>query len=219
MRALVLSLAEWADPAVLEFGSEANERLLDFERTLEPKLGVGGELDHLADWGSKLAGAVVRVAGLLHLAGNLKTGYRERVRAETFDRAEQVGDYFLGHAIAVHRFMGAEPVIEDARVIIRWLATRQRGDLFSKRDAHRALEARFPKSADLDAPLTLLDDRGWIRRLPDPPSRPDGGRPPSPKFEVHPDVTDTTDTRHGSVSSVSSVDRTRFRERSAEASE
>jgi replicative DNA helicase len=86
MQALVLTLAEWTDPAVLMFTPEANVELLAFERRLEPELGPGGQLEHLADWGSKLAGATVRVAGLLHLAERLKTGYREPISADTFRR-------------------------------------------------------------------------------------------------------------------------------------
>jgi len=180
---MVVALAGWTDPAVLVFTSGANEALLDYERVLEPKLGPGGDLEHLADWGAKLAGAVVRISGLLHLAGRSATAFREEIDRDTFIAASRIGDYFLAHARAVHTFMGADGVLDDAKALLRWARGRS---TFSKREAHRALETRFEKSNSLDAPLALLEDRGWIRRQPDPPASPTGGRPPSPVYDLHP---------------------------------
>jgi hypothetical protein len=180
IKALVLSLNEWTDPAVLRFTSEASDALLQYEGKLEPKLA--GELEHLADWGSKLAGAVVRIAGLLHLATHLRTGWREPVDVHTFEQAARIGDYFLAHAIATHAFMGADPALEDARVILRWIAGRE---TFTKRDLHNAHQSRFPKAQDIDPALASLEERGWIRRK-ESKSGPKGGRP-SQIFEVHPD--------------------------------
>jgi replicative DNA helicase len=185
IQSLVLTLADWTDPCILTFSPEAGERLLRLERWVEPRLAPGADLGMLADWGSKLAGAVVRIAGLLHLAANLTTGYREPISEETFLASARIGDYFLAHAIAAHGLMGADEVVEDARGLLTWI---QQADLahFSKRDAHHANRARFSKAADLDAPLDRLEDHGWIRRRPDPEPGTKGGRPPSPVYDVNP---------------------------------
>jgi hypothetical protein len=68
LRALVLTLAEPGQPALLRLTPEADERILDLERALEPRLAPDAELGHLADWAAKLTGATARIAGLLHLA-------------------------------------------------------------------------------------------------------------------------------------------------------
>jgi hypothetical protein len=183
MRALVNSLAGWTDPCRLVFSGAANEALLDYERDLEPKLDRLGELGHIADWGSKLAGAVVRIAGLLHLATHLQTGYRQPIDRGTFAAAAAIGDYFMAHAIAVQAYMGADPQLDDAKVILNWITGRK---TFTKRDIHRAHKRRFPKSKDIDGPLALLEDRGWIRRKEPQGVGPSGGRPALPTFEVHP---------------------------------
>ena len=44
--------------------------------------------------------------------------------------------------------------------------------------------SRFPKVGDLDTPLELLEQHGWIRRMPEP-ERTGPGRRPSPSYEVH----------------------------------
>ena len=88
-------------------------------RELEPRLGPDDDLGPIADWGSKLAGAVVRIAGLLHLAANLETGYRDPISAETFVAAQgAIGDYFLVHAIAADKIMGADPATADAVALV-----------------------------------------------------------------------------------------------------
>jgi replicative DNA helicase len=190
IRSLVLTLAEWTDPCILTFSSGANDRLLDLERVLEPQLAPDAPLGMLADWGSKLAGAVARTAGLLHLAENLTTGYREPISEETFLAAARIGDYFLAHAMAAHGLMGADPSVEDARDLLRWIQKLD-APTFSKREAHRANQARFRRAADLDPGLDRLEDHGWIRRQPIDHDGP--GRPPSPVYEIHPKCHDRTD--------------------------
>jgi replicative DNA helicase len=79
LQALAASLnapAGEGGPAVLTLDAEAGELLLAFERDLEPRLAAGsGDLDHLAGWAAKLAGATCRIAGLLHLASHLRDGW------------------------------------------------------------------------------------------------------------------------------------------------
>ncbi len=188
MESLVLTLAEWTDPCVITLTPEANGRLLEYERGLEPKLAPGNELGHLADWGSKLAGAVVRIAGLLHLASNFTTGYREPVSVETLTGAIEIGNYFLDHACMAVAIMGADPSVADAQALLAWIGNLGE-PTFTKRDAHRAHQSRFAKVADLDPALATLESHGWIRRRPDDETR-GPGRRPSPTFDVHPSARD-----------------------------
>jgi replicative DNA helicase len=78
VKALVASLHDWTDPAVLLLDPAAGKLLLDFEADLEPRLGPDGDLFHVRDWASKLVGATVRMAGLLHLADRLSEGWAGR---------------------------------------------------------------------------------------------------------------------------------------------
>jgi hypothetical protein len=185
IQSLVLSLAEWTDPYILTFSPEAGDRLLELERALEPRLAPGADLGMLADWGSKLAGAVVRIAGLLHLATHLTDGYRTPIDGATFDAAARIGDYFLAHAIAAHGLMGADPAVADAQALLDWI-TRTDRTSFSKRDAHYDNRSRFTKAADVDPPLRLLVNHGYIRPREVAKGRPTGGRPPSPFYDVNP---------------------------------
>jgi hypothetical protein len=94
--------------------------------------------------------------------------------------------------------MGADPRVDDARWLLDWVNRTDRTQ-FSRRDAHAAApRGRFPKAADLEPALRLLEEHGYLRRVDPEPSRdPHGrGRPASPRFLVNPSprATETTQT-------------------------
>jgi len=218
LQALAASLAVPAGddgPALLTLDQAAGERLLGFERDLEPRLAAGGgDLAHLAGWAAKLAGATCRLAGLLHLAGHLRDGWARPINADTFAGAARLADYLVEHARAVFDLMGADPRVDDARWLVDWIA-RTGQVQFTRRDAHHAApRGRFPKATDLDPALSLLEEHGYLRRVDADPSGPKGGRPPSPRFLVNPLTRATEPTQPtkphpptGSVGSVGSVAR------------
>jgi replicative DNA helicase len=110
--------------------------------------------------------------------------------------------------------MGADARVDDARWLLEWIERTGR-ELFTRREAHMAASrGRFAKATDLDAPLGLLVEHGYLRRADPEPSRdPHGrGRPPSPRYLVNPlrsptKTTQSTKPRPGrlSVNSVDSV--------------
>jgi len=185
LQALCASLADLAEPALLEFDPAAERLLLAFEAAVEPRLGPAGDLGHLADWGAKLTGAAARLAGLLHLATHLRAGWARPVAAEQVAAAVQLAGYLTPHALAVFDAMGADPRTDDARWLLAW-TTRTSTRQFTRRDAHQAARGRFRKPADLDPPLALLEEHGYLRRVDPEPAGPKGGRPPSPRFLVNP---------------------------------
>ncbi|BCJ53404.1 hypothetical protein Asp14428_48790 [Actinoplanes sp. NBRC 14428] len=188
LHGLILSLAEWTDPAVLPLTSEANELVLNIERAVEPRLAPGGAWAHVVDWGSKYTGAVVRIAGLLHLAEHLHDGWGKPVSADAIERAAMIGDYFAAHALAAFDDMGADLSTRNARVILAWIE-RSGTTAFTKREVFRALKSsQLPTAADFDPPLAVLEAHGYLRRLDPPAPKRAGGRPPSPSYLVHPEV-------------------------------
>jgi Protein of unknown function (DUF3987) len=101
-------------------------------------------------------------------------------------------DYFKAHARraqALIRGCGGDEN-EDARAILKWVTNTNRR-AFSERDVKLTLESRFRDSADLDKAITWLIIRKCVRRLPAPPRGSKGGRTPSPRYEVNPNLGQT----------------------------
>src|SRR5437879_12385475 len=55
-------------PHLLLLSPEAHACWISFTAALEPRLGPTGDLHAISDWASKLTGAAVRLAGILHCA-------------------------------------------------------------------------------------------------------------------------------------------------------
>jgi hypothetical protein len=199
-------------PAVLNFSREACQRIEQFSRELEPRLGPGCELSPICDWANKLAGGIARVAAVLHLAevaghcghsgncgkpdkptaedlgdhcgysGNCGRENRDQIEVEAVDRAILIGRYLLTHAQAAFALMGTDPEIENARQLLSWIRSFKISR-FTKRDAWQATRGRFKKASELDPPLSLLVEHGYLAEDPQP-DRPGQGRKPSPAFTV-----------------------------------
>ncbi|MEV6208656.1 YfjI family protein [Kitasatospora sp. NPDC051914] len=185
---LTLALSDWTDPAVLTLTPDADRAVLDQQKRTEPKLDKGGSLAHVVTWASKLDGAVVRIAGLLHLAAHPADGYTRPIEATTVQAAARIGDYYTAHALAVFDAMGSDPALGRARTLLAHLQNLG-AEAVTKRELFRGLaRGDFPTVADLDPALALLEEHGWIRQDPPPARTGRGGRPPSPRFQLHPEI-------------------------------
>jgi hypothetical protein len=182
---LVITLADQPESLHLRLSEEANQRVLDLERTLEPRLAPHADLANITDWASKLSGAMSRIGGLLHLAELLPTAWPQPVEPRHIDAAARLGQYYLAHALAVFDRMGADPAIDDARHVLDWILRTGRRT-FTRREAFSALSRlRFAKVSDLDPALHTLAEHGYLRQR-ETLGRTGAGRPPSPIWEVHP---------------------------------
>jgi len=124
--------------------------------------------------------------GLLHLAhqANNSTAEGTVIDGKTAEAAILIGKYLIPHASAAFGLMGAKSGIESAQRVLEWIR-RTRQEIFSKRDAFEKLKGRFPKAQQLDEPLQLLEEHGYIRSQ-EPAEKTGRGRNPSPVFEVNP---------------------------------
>ncbi|MFB9830742.1 YfjI family protein [Actinoallomurus acaciae] len=187
-KTLILSLARLPEPATLTFTPEAQASIVQLLADIEPRFRPDGDLAHMTDWGGKLTGATVRIAGLLHLAKHYRDEWDTPITADTFADARDIADYFTEHAKAAYDAIGADPATTDAKAILDW-ARNTTTTRFTTRDVLPALR-RFKKVTDLDPGLRLLESHGWLRRLP-PPPRTGRGRPAAPTYELHPSALET----------------------------
>jgi replicative DNA helicase len=177
------------EPETLRLSPKAQARLIAFETALEPRLGEFGDLGPISDWAGKLTGATARIAALLHLAehGDEAAPWAIAVEEATMIGAIAVAEYLLAHAQAAFGLMGADPTVEAARHVARWLI-RVGVERISKRDLFQGVKGRFKRMDALEAPLALLVHHRYL--LPEEPEteRAGPGRSPSPGFRVHPDL-------------------------------
>ncbi|MCK6545639.1 MAG: DUF3987 domain-containing protein [Thermoanaerobaculia bacterium] len=162
----------------IRFTKDALASFIAFETEVEAMLRPEGELVAITSWGSKLAGAVARLASILALADAQKA---TEVGAEHVAAAIEIGRYAIPHALAAMSEAGIDRTLADARSVLQWIAKNELTEV-SRREIHQALRTRFPRSTDLAGPLVTLEERGFLRPITgdDRPGR------PSERYEVHP---------------------------------
>jgi hypothetical protein len=117
-------------------------------------------------------------------------GFRESWKCDvadsTIDAAVRLADYFVPHAKAAYAQMGADPAVESAEHVLRWIK-RNRVRAFSKRDAFQATKGYFKRVKELDPALEVLVEHSYVRER-EAKERPGPGRKASPAFDVNPQV-------------------------------
>lgn len=86
---------------IVRLSDDANTIREDYQAYIEKKLG--GEWEHMRDWGGKLVGAMVRITALLHLSSFSAT---EPISPETMAGATSIAEFLGAHAEAAYQAMG-----------------------------------------------------------------------------------------------------------------
>ena len=183
---LATSLQALPDPIVLILSHEAAVRFRAFRVEIEPRRGPAGDLAAISGWASKLDGAVARIAALLHLAEHLTDGFGCEIDAATMDHAVTIGGYLVEHALIAFDEMGADKHRGDAHAILDWIGSVSNRSIFSRRELQRALHRQFPRVADVQPALELLEEHGFIRPRDKPSGESRGRGRPSSTYAVNP---------------------------------
>jgi hypothetical protein len=186
-------------PYYLKFSQEADLAMQEFEKWLEPQLAEGEELSLMAGWANKLAGAIARIAGILHIAEateDLEKKSLDPISKDIVERAIKIGrDYLLPHAKAAFALMGTDPKMAAAKHVLEWIAKTCECSEYSesaplkisRRAIHQGNRRRFTTVDDVDPVIELLVRLGWLRPIGE--GRKGRGGNPSPEYLVHPSIT------------------------------
>lgn len=174
--------AQRDDVLTLTMTPGATEAFESMEEGIEIELrnaGIFGD-PRAKGWGSKLLGAIARMAGILHLV--LEREGTE-VDHDLLLAASKMGDYFTEHALAVFKIMAAD---EDKYGAQELLDVIEKHELrtFTQRDIMRAARTKFPNAESVQSPISILLDHGWIAEQDVPV--PVIGRKPNPRYLTHP---------------------------------
>ena len=170
-------------PYMLQLTNQAFQEWLEFSRVVERDLREGGRFENITDWGGKLPGAAIRIAGLLHCVEHPFQAWSSQIVLETMQQALGLASIFASHALKVFDLMGADKSLEGGRKVWRWV-DRGRFQSFKKRDCYNALKGSFPRVTNIEPCLDVLEERNYIASS----KKKTGGRP-SVTYTVNPELT------------------------------
>lgn len=181
---------------VIRLSEEADRLLEAFSDKLEPM--ILGEYAEIAGWVGKLAGTILRIAGILCRAEAADRKVHTAI-ANTLDRDEgldnltvdgktmrnaiAIGEYYLEQACAVFSLMGTDAVTEMAKYALDTIV-RKKLDRFKAGDLMRACK-RFKTADAAKKSLTRLVEMGYL--MEEQPENTGKGRPPAIVYHVNPD--------------------------------
>lgn len=153
---------------VIDLSEEARAVFDSFSITIEKRLGDHEDLGGIQDWAGKLAGATLRIAGLLHVADYVGKVNADRVGVETMRSAIQLAGYLIEHAKAAFGCVGGKAA-SDAQILLTWIAKRVKESsakpvTFTRSEISEGVRRSIPAKA-LDGPLKDLVERGYLERI------------------------------------------------------
>ncbi len=168
---------------VLALSDDAYREWKDFQCMLEPTMRESARYGEypIRGWVAKLPGAAARVATLFHFVEHLDEAPHREVDRHSMEMAIALMVAKVSHAEAAFHLLGIDERVERAKKILGRIQD-QHMDCFTRRDVHRPLQGSFASAKDLDEPLQVLIDRGYIRAVQQETKR---GRP-SKLYETNP---------------------------------
>jgi hypothetical protein len=168
------------NPAILNLSERATDVISDYFR--EHERFLAGEGQAISDWASKYIGAILRIAGLLHMADALPDD--RVIHSQTMCRAIRIGSYFLAHSTYAYSMMGTDLAIKKAMFVLAKLKKNQVTELKRSELLRMCRGKFFKKVEDLIPTLELLDSHNYVRL--EEPVRMTAGRPPDWRVIVNP---------------------------------
>ena len=147
-------------PHLLELDGEAIVLWEDFSRRVECMLGLNGELSTMGDWGGKLPGTALRIAGLMHLVEFGPDCFV--IGKDTLNRAVELCDLLLGHTKAAFNMIGTVEAVSNAKKLFLWMQS-QGFKVFTRTDCYG--EFKWLNKEKLDKALSDLEERNIIKEL------------------------------------------------------
>jgi hypothetical protein len=150
-------------PWTLDLDAEALAEFRAYRMWHEPRMAKDGAFGDIRDWAGKQCGAVLRIAGLLHIVSQ-DTPERVAINVATLHQAIVIASYFEAHARIMYRMFRDRSKHSEARTVLGTI--RKLGSPTTRREVHQKLRDRvqFAQSDDLSGPLALLEEYGHIRR-------------------------------------------------------
>jgi len=152
---------------VLALSPEDVKTLKAFDQEMEPRLKPGkGDLGGMfGDWGGKMGGKVLKLAGLLHVAGRANWSWWEDTNLDSRaldDAIKIMRGWAIAHARAVYRLMKLEEknAEGDAATLLAWLRARPSATTPMK-DIQKRFWRQFPAGA-LEALIATLEKDGKL---------------------------------------------------------
>lgn len=183
----LLDIPAGEEPETLKLSQEAYSRMEVFFK--EHQAYLKGEGQVILEWANKYIGAVLRIAGLIHLADGNK---EKLVSVDTIDKAISLGSYFLKHAEYAYALAGNDETLKRAKYVLMKIKDKEYQSFKMWQMEKDCRNKLFRRKACVREALQLLEECGYVKIM-QPDAIPGPGRKPDEYVKVNPLAFQTED--------------------------
>ncbi|MCY4419641.1 MAG: DUF3987 domain-containing protein [Gammaproteobacteria bacterium] len=135
----------------------------EFALAIEKEFRPEGRLEHFKDWGGKISGAAIRMAGVLHgIKHAHERPWEFEISKETMEAALNIIAVSIDHSLAALDMMGADQTVAGARRVWGWIKRHKRPS-FTVREAFSDHRSIFIRVKYMNEALEVLEERGYVQ--------------------------------------------------------
>lgn len=148
------------DPDPLPFNVEAERRLITFHDDTERDLADGRRYAPIRGFGAKLVEHAARIAGILAAYAG-----KDVIDAETFDAGASLARWYAGEQLRLGETVAPDLELDAAQELLTWWQA-QPDPRLPLTTLYKSGPNRLRKADDAKRAVAILEDHGWIERLP-----------------------------------------------------
>ena len=151
-------------PRVLALSEDARNALIVYADKVEADQARGGSLENIRATASKSAEQAARIAGVMAAFDDISAG---EVSLEHMNNAIELATYYVHEALRFSEEVQVAERIAFAETIRAWLIDKWEDDYVMPRDVQRDGPNKCRgKASDIKMALDLLEEYGWLVRMP-----------------------------------------------------
>ncbi|WP_321276138.1 YfjI family protein [Thiomicrorhabdus indica] len=137
----------------------AKDLWIKFHDEVEAKLAPMGDYAHVTATGAKLAEQALRIAGVLTVINSQNTA--KYISTKEMQAGIDIANYSMNQLLCMVEQALINPVIEDARALLTWIAQNQFEYVYSSLEANKR-PRKVRSKDDYDKAVKLLSEHGYI---------------------------------------------------------
>ncbi|MBM7096658.1 DUF3987 domain-containing protein [Bacillus sp. H-16] len=149
-------------PTQLSLDKEAKGYEVHMRTEIEEMLREDDLPESFRGWIGKLAGQIIRIAGLLHVAEHVNSEIPSELGINTLKKADELRSYFIQHAKKAHGVMGVSKTDVNAKYLLKKIKEQNKKTV-DYRTVQLLTNKRFRRSEELKQTLQNLEIRGFIQ--------------------------------------------------------
>jgi hypothetical protein len=188
IREMLRGYSDEHETQIMTLSANAAEMWEGVANYIETLQACGGQLANHKDYGSKLAGKIGRIAGLLHIVDNPQTWAQKQVSGEVMERASTLGKYFIDNFLWLSNKV-SNANSGEATVMAEGILDYLRGaglTEFTPRGIVRSVR-NVKNSEECSLAIEELQWRGWVKPKVSLNLK-NRGRPAAATYIVHPSI-------------------------------